>query len=134
MTKSSVKAMFDDSIQDVWNVVTNVRNYSVWRSDVSKGVTIDTKHVIEYAENSYATNFAVTAMEEKQRWEFDMDNSNMSGHWTGIFKENGGKTEVEFIEEVTAKKFIMKPFVKGYLKKQQVKFVEDLRNALKKMS
>ena len=60
-----------------------------------------------------------------------MENSNMQGHWTGLFTERDGQTEIDFTEEVTAKKLIMKPFVKGYLKKQQEQYVSDLRKALK---
>ena len=37
---------------------------------------------------------------------------------------------MEFTEDVTAKKFFAKPFVKGYLKKQQALYVKDLRKAL----
>lgn len=48
-----------------------------------------------------------------------MENSNRKGHWTGIFTKKNGNTEIDFTEEVTTKKVIMKPFVKSYLKKQQ---------------
>lgn len=63
-------------------------------------------------------------------WEFDMENDNMKGHWTGIFRSDGERTEIEFTEEVTAKKVIMKPFLKDYVKKQQTQYVEDLKKAL----
>ena len=33
-----------------------------------------------------------------------MENSNMKGHWTGIFVSKGEETEVDFTEDVTAKK------------------------------
>ena len=59
-----------------------------------------------------------------------MENSNMKGHWSGSFKENHGQTEIYFIENITAKKLFMKPFVKSYLKKQQAQFVRDLKSAL----
>lgn len=54
----------------------------------------------------------------------------MKGHWTGVFVEKDGQTEIEFKENVTAKKLIMKPFVKAYLKKQQQLYVSDLKKAL----
>lgn len=59
-----------------------------------------------------------------------MENDNMQGHWTGVFSYNEGVTVIEFTENVTAKKLIMKPFVGTYLKKQQTKYIQDLRNAL----
>ena len=37
---------------------------------------------------------------------------------------------LEFTEAVTAKKLVMKPFVGMYLKKQQAKYIQDLREAL----
>ena len=43
----------------------------------------------------------------------------MKGHWIGVFTQKGEQTEIDFTEDVTAKKTIMKPFVKAYLKKQQ---------------
>ena len=59
-----------------------------------------------------------------------MENSNMKGHWIGIFTSKGTETEIDLTECVTAKKFFMKPFVKAFLKKQQERFVADLRKAL----
>ncbi len=44
----------------------------------------------------------------------------------------GEETEVVFTENVTAKKLLMKPFVKLYLKKQQRQFISDLERALLK--
>ena len=39
-------------------------------------------------------------------------------------------TEIDFTEQVTAKKIFMKPFIKSYLKKQQAQFVADLKKAV----
>lgn len=130
MTVSNIKATIPSDIHKVWEVITAVENYSLWRSDLSKCERLDEKHFVEYTKDGYATNFAITLTELYKRWEFDMDNSNMSGHWTGIFTSMGSNTTVEFIEEVSAKKVLMKPFVKGYLKKQQALFIEDLKKVL----
>lgn len=54
----------------------------------------------------------------------------MKGHWTGVFTQAGDKTEIDFTEDVTAKKVFMKPFVKGFLKKQQALYIADLRKVL----
>ena len=62
--------------------------------------------------------------------EFDMENDNMKGHWTGIFTAKGNETEIDFTELVEAKKLLLKPFVKLYLKKQQTQFVADIRKTL----
>lgn len=129
MAISSIKAIFQSDIQRVWEVVTSLENYS-WRSDLSKVEIISNNQFIEYTKVGYPTTFTITKADPYHQWEFDMENSNMKGHWTGIFTEKEGNTEIDFIEEVTAKKIIMKPFVKSYLKKQQEQYVSDLRKAL----
>ncbi len=103
MALSTIKAVFNHNIQDVWNVVTSLEKYQ-WRSDLSKIDVINEKQFIEYTKEGYATTFSVTAFEPPRRWEFDMENSNMKGHWTGIFVSKGEETEVDFTEDVTAKK------------------------------
>ena len=76
------------------------------------------------------TTFTITLVEPYRRWEFDMENSNMTGHWTGIFTAKGDETEIDFTEQVEAKKCLLKPFVKLYLRKQQTQFGADIRKAL----
>ena len=75
---------------------------------------------------AFDMDFTVTLVEPYRRWEFDMENGNMTGHWTGIFTAKGDETEIDFTEQVEAKKLLMKPFVKSYLKKQQIQFVADI--------
>ena len=60
--------------------------------------------------------FSQSLPKELERWEFDMENENMAGHWTGIFSQKNGQTEIDFTEDVTVKKPIMKLFIKSYLK------------------
>ena len=129
MAITKMKAVFQNDIKDVWNMVTSLDNYQ-WRSDISKIEVISEKQYVEYTQDGYATTFTITATTPLKRWEFDMENSNMTGHWTGLFSTENGNTEIEFTEEVTAKKLMMKPFVKAYLKRQQRQYVMDLRNAL----
>lgn len=129
MAISNIKAVFQSNLQAVWDTVTSLENYQ-WRSDLRRIEVVNEKQFIEYTKDGYATTFTITVTEPYERWEFDMENSNMEGHWTGVFKGRGGQTEIEFTEDVTAKKLIMKPFVKGYLKKQQKQYVSDLRKAL----
>ena len=129
MAISKIKAVFRNDIKDVWKVVTSLDNYQ-WRSDLSKTEIINDKQFIEYTKNGYATTFTVTVAEPYKRWEFDMENSNMKGHWIGVFIDKGNETQIDFTENVIPKKWFMKPFVKTYLKKQQKQFVLDLKKAL----
>lgn len=129
MAISNIKVTFSSDIQKVWEVVTDVKNYT-WRSDLSKTEILSEKQFVEYTKDGYATTFTITVTEPYKRWEFDIENGNIQGHWTGVFSQKDGKTEIDFTEEVTAKKIFMKPFVKAFLKKQQSQFISDLKKAL----
>lgn len=129
MAISSIKASFDCDLSHVWNTVTALEIYQ-WRSDLEKIEVLSDIQFVEYTKDGYATTFTVTACEPCKRWEFDMENSNIKGHWSGIFSEKDGRCEIEFTENVTAKKFLMKPFVGAFLKKQQAQYVADLRKAV----
>ena len=132
MTISNIKDSIDSNIHKVWETVLAVDKYTQWRSDLSKTEVINEEQFIEYTKNGYPTTFTITVVEPHKRWEFDMENSNMKGHWVGIFTSIDDKTEIDFTEQVTAKKFYMKPFAKSYLKKQQAQFVMDLKRILEK--
>lgn len=129
MAVSTIKAVFQHNVQEVWDIVTSLENYQ-WRSDVGKIEVISEKQFVEYTKDGYPTTFTITASEPCRCWAFDMENSNMKGHWTGIFTAHGEETEIDFTEDVTAKHVIMKPFVKGFLKKQQASYISDLTKAL----
>ena len=130
MAVSNINAVIGHDIQKVWDIVFAVDKYGLWRSDVSKTEIIDERQFIEYTKDGYATTFSTTALEPYKRWEFDMENSNMTGHWVGIFTAKGHETQIDFTENVMPKKWLMKPFVKAYLKKQQKQFILDLKKAL----
>ena len=129
MAVSNIKAVFPCNIQKVWDIVTSLENYQ-WRSDLSKIEVINETQFVEYTKDGYATTFTITSSKPYKRWAFDMENSNMKGHWTGLFTEKNGQTEIVFTEDVTPKKWIMKPFIKGFLKKQQELYVADLKKEL----
>lgn len=129
MAVSNIKATFQNNIQKVWETVTSLENYE-WRSDLSEIEILNENQFVEYTKEGYATNFTITVIEPYKRWEFDMENDNMKGHWIGIFTSKDEQTEIDFTEDVVVKKFFMKPFVKGFLKKQQIQYVSDLKKAL----
>ena len=129
MAVSNIKTVLSADISKVWDVVTDVENYS-WRSDLSRTELLEKKQFVEYTKKGYPTTFTITASVPYERWEFDMENSNMKGHWIGIFKPKGEKTEIEFTENVTVKKIFLRPFIKRYLRRQQALFVADLEKAL----
>lgn len=130
MTTSTIKTLIQSDLHSVWEMVLAVERYGAWRSDLSRAEVTGENQFIEYTKQGYPTTFTVTATEPYRRWEFDLENSNMRGHWTGVFTPRGQATEIAFTEQVTAKKLLMRPFVKNYLKKQQAQFVTDLKAAL----
>lgn len=130
MVTSNIKEMIDHDIHKVWETVLAVEKYSEWRSDLSKTEIINEKQFIEYTQAGYATTFTVTVVKPYKRWEFDMENTNMKGHWVGVFTSSGNGTLIDFTENVIPKKWFIKPFVKSYLKKQQKQFVVDLKKVL----
>lgn len=131
MAISKMSAVFHNDLHTVWDVVTSLENYQ-WRSDLSRIEVLNERQFVEYTKDGYATTFTITVSEPYERWEFDIENGNMVGHWTGVFKGKGGQTEITFTEDVTPKKWIMKPFVRGYLKKQQKQYIDDLRKVFEK--
>ena len=126
MATSKIKALIPSELHQVWAFVLDIANYGAWRSDLSKAEVISDKQFIEYTKGGFPTTFTVTVVEPYKRWEFDMENNNMKGHWTGIFTDKGNETEIDFTECVEAKKLFLKPFVKSYLRKQQAQFVKDM--------
>ena len=126
MPVSSIKATFDYDIQRVWDIVTDVKNYPTWRSDLSKTEILNEYQFVEYTKSGYATTFTITLTKPYKQWEFDMDNSNMNGHWVGVFSQDGDITTVAFTENVNTKKWLLKPFVRSYLRKQQKQFIADI--------
>lgn len=130
MAVANVKVTLNRDIETVWKMVTSFDNYS-WRSDLSKIQVLEAgRRFVEYTKDGYATTFTITTFKPMKRYEFDMDNNNMHGYWTGLFSKTGDKTEINFTENITPKKWIMKPFAGMYLKKQQASYISDLRKAL----
>lgn len=129
MAVSKVKVLFSCDVQKAWDTVTDLTDWS-WRSDLERIEAVSGTEFVEYTKDGYATAFTVTKTEPCRRWEFDMENGNMRGHWTGVFSVENGKAAIEFTEDVTAKKALMRPFVGMYLRKQQARYIADLSRRL----
>ncbi len=106
--------------------------HTVWRSDLKRVEVLDETHFVEYSKSGYAIKFTVTACEPLRRWAFVMENGNMSGSWEGIFEAAESSTRLRCTETINAKRWWMRPFVPGYLKRQQKLYLDDLRIELQK--
>ncbi|WP_411679440.1 polyketide cyclase [Clostridium thailandense] len=131
MKKSTITATFKANIKKVWEVVTNNNKYE-WRSDLSKiDVSADGNSFTEYTKDNFSTKFNITLKKPYERYEFDIINKNMKGHWIGVFSTvNNNGTQIEFTEEVSVNNPVMNLFVGLYLKKQQSLYIADLKKEL----
>jgi len=100
------------------------------RSDLEKIEVLREDIFVEHTKGGYKTTFTITVIEPCKRWEFDIENDNIKGHWIGLFSGDENQCTIDFTEDVTSKKLIMRPFVKGFLKKQQQVYIADLKKAL----
>lgn len=129
MATSKVTVPFPCPVEQVWQVVTDL-SHTTWRSDLVRVEVLDAAHFVEHTKSGYATNFTVTACEPLRYWAFTMENDNMSGSWEGIFEAVEDGTQLICTETVNAKRWWMRPFVPGYLKRQQKLYLDDLREEL----
>ncbi|MET0018349.1 SRPBCC family protein [Oscillibacter sp.] len=130
MKKATVIARFHSSIEAVWNIVTDNTAFG-WRSDIVKiEVSDDGNRFTEFTKDGLKTEFTIALKKPYERYEFDMKNKNMDGHWIGLFSRDDSGTKIEFTEEVEVANPIMNLFVKAYLKKQQATYITDLRKAM----
>ena len=130
MTVSNLTSVFPCDVHKAWSVVTTASEYPRWRTDLSRVQIFGPEAFLEYTANGYVTKFTIIRAKPGQLWELEMDNTNLHGRWVGRFRQRGLATVVDFTEYVSVKKVWMKPFVKGYLKKQQAQFITDLRRAI----
>ena len=130
MTQSNIKATFSCDIKKIWDIVTSLDHYQ-WRTDINRIEIIEPHKVfIEYTHDNFPTRFTITTFEPYQRYEFDIENDKIKGHWIGVFKESQGIVTIDFTEIITSQKIWMKPFIKSYLKKQQNQYIHDLKKIL----
>lgn len=132
MIKSNMRKEFSCDKETLWKVITDNSNYS-WRSDLSKIEITDDNHFTEYSKNGYPTYFTITSKQKLKEYKFDLENTNIKGKWTGIFKElPDGNIELDFTEEIETDNIIMKLLAKPYLKNQQKRYFRDLQKEISK--
>lgn len=129
MAISGIRVTLPCELNKVWETVTSLTAYG-WRSDLRKIEVLSDAQFVEYAKDGCATTFTTTAWEPYRRWEFDLENGSITGHWSGLFSETDGQTQLVLVEAVTARKLWMRPFVKAYLKRQQARYIADLKRVL----
>ena len=127
MVTSTITARLPYPPAPVWEAVTQVDRYPQWRSDLA-GIDLPQEGTfVEHSREGIATRFTVTCADPCRRWEFSLENQRITGRWTGLFSPWEKGTRVTFTEAVSPKRWWMAPFLKGYLRRQQARFLADLR-------
>ncbi|MCI9649720.1 SRPBCC family protein [Oscillibacter sp.] len=129
MARVQITAELACAPERVWETVTDLTHQS-WRSDVERVEPTGEGTFVEYAAGGVATVFTVTRREPPCHWAFDLENENIKGSWAGEFHPAAGGCRVTFIEEVTPKKAWMRPLAGLYLRRQQRRYLQDLKTAL----
>ena len=129
MIKSTVTALLPHPVCRVWDVLTGVEGYPRWRVGVCR-VELRPDGFIEYAPGGFATRFTVTQRLEGALWGFEIENENLTGSWLGELRAAGDGTQVTFTELARPKSPLLIPLVKPYLRRQQRRFMEELKAAL----
>ena len=129
---SSITAVLPYPPERVWAAVTDLDHWQ-WRSDLSRLERMGEDAFTEYGQGGFPTYFTVTDRRPPSLWAFDIENANLTGRWTGEFQPEGADTRVTFTEHIAPKKAWMRLFAKGYLRRQQARYLEDLRRALDRL-
>lgn len=128
MAESSITAELACPVERVWEVVTDLSRQD-WRSDVERVEITGERTFTEYA-GGFATFFTVTRRAPPNSWAFDLENENIRGSWSGEFLPAADGCKVTLTEDVIPKRAWMRPFAGLYLKKQQARYLADLKKAL----
>ena len=135
MTTSTISAIIPCEIQKVWETLSAVESYAVWRSDVEQIERNGEKQFTEHTKDGYVTAFMVTAAEPGKRLELDLENSHVKGRWMFTLASKADGTELRLTADAEAKQLTTRPvgksvFERTYLKKEQEQFVRDLKELL----
>lgn len=133
MVKAHLSAVINGDLETVWQIIADNEHYA-WRSDLQKIVINDTTSFTEWSKNGIATHFVITAQEYCCRYELDLENPNLCGHWQGLFSATAAGTQIELTEALVVKKPLLRLFAGKYLRQQQQKYLADLRREVARRS
>lgn len=130
MIVCSKKEIFSVRVEVLWEVITNLKDAS-WRSDLSKIEVQDETHFVEYTSSGFPTYFEITEKKVYERYQFNLKNKNLYGTWIGTIEQFApDKTVFTCKEELEVSNPLMKLLAPIYIKRQQKKYMLDLKRKL----
>ena len=134
MVKAHLQAVIDGDLKTVWQIVIDNEHYAWW-SDLQKIIVADDgQSFTELSKNGMETHFVITVQEYCSRYEFTLENSNLRGHWQGLFSATTGGTRLELIEELEVKKPLLRLVAGKYLRHAQQRYLADLRREVERQN
>lgn len=96
-------AVLNSHVTKVFNLVTDFKNQTTWRSDVKEIIVIDENTWTEVPQKGAAITFKVRQKVENEIFEIEItEPKNFNGYWVGTFKQtHENQTAIEFKEVVT---------------------------------
>lgn len=129
MAVSTLTARLPYQAETVWAVVTNLAD-TAWRSDLRRVEVLSPAVFVEHDTGGHATRFTITAAQPPCLWAFAMESENFSGQWTGQFQPVPDGVRLTFTEAVTPKRRWLALLLPAYLRRQQRRYLADLRREL----
>nr|WP_122012897.1 SRPBCC family protein [Maliibacterium massiliense] len=130
MARAHITIVLPHDLERVWRIVTDLAQYD-WRSDIARIDVLEAgRRFVEVTPEGIITTFAITAFDPMRRYAFTLENDNMCGTWQGLFTAVQGGTQLDFTEEVTPKRPLLRPVAGLYLRRQQKRYAADLARAL----
>lgn len=130
MARVCEKVILSADIERVWELLTSYDKYPLWRSDLKMVDVVGDKYFMETSTDNKRLMFYIIKSEPCSLLTIDFKNDILFGSWTGRLCKENEKTVLDITEELYTKKLLLRPFIKGYLKKQQAVFIEDMKRAL----
>lgn len=96
-------AVLKSDVTKVFNIVTDFKNQTTWRSDVEEIIVIDNNSWTEVPKKGTAITFKVKQKVENEIFEIVIiEPKNFNGYWIGTFKQTKvNQTAIEFKEVIT---------------------------------
>lgn len=127
MKRIDMQVDFKSDVAKVFQTVANIEDCS-WRSDLSMVEKIDDHKFIEYNRKNHPTKIVVTDCRRNIQFDYDVQTSNYSGHWSGQFAslpDGGCRLFLTFYFEPSS---VLGKFVR--VDRFEQRYIEDLKKEL----